>query len=157
MPASPIREPRQFTDMEGALAVLREGGGRVSTSRKAILEVLFAADGPRSADQIATGAQPELDVASTYRSLEHLEGIGLVRHVHLGHGPALFELAGQGEHEYALCESCGATTAIDPATIDGVRSEIERATGYRPRFSHFPIAGLCPDCVAAGRHLPHAH
>ena len=143
--------------MDGALAVLREDGGRVSTSRKAILEVLFASTGPLSAEQIATGASPELDVASTYRSLEHLEGVGLVRHVHLGHGPGLYELAGQGELEYALCEVCGATKAVDPSDLDDVREQIDDAIGYRPRFSHFPIVGLCAECVAAGRDRPHHH
>lgn len=151
MADSPIRSPRTFSDMDSALAVLREGGGRASTSRRAILEVMFGADGPRSTEQISTAASPPLDLASTYRSLEHLEKVGLVRHVHLGHGPALYELAGRGVREYALCESCGASSSFDPAELDAARADLERITGYRPRFSHFPLVGLCAECLAAER------
>lgn len=148
MADSPIRPPRDFTDMESALAVLREDGGRASTSRRAILEVLFDSTGPRSTEQVAVGASPTLDVASTYRNLEHLERVGLVRHVHLGHGPALYELAGRGMSEYALCESCGASTSFDPSELDAARVVLADITGYLPRFSHFPLVGLCAQCRA---------
>jgi hypothetical protein len=29
-----------------------------------------------------------------------------------------------------------------------VRDQIRRDFGYEARFTHFPIAGLCPDCAA---------
>src|SRR3954468_13307653 len=145
MPASPLRSSRVFADIEGALAILREGGGRVSRPRRAILEALFGATGPLSAEQVAAragGGRP-LDVAATYRNLEHLERRGLVRHVHLGHGPGLYELAGSGEREYAVCERCSAVLAVEPAVLDRARREIEHAVGYQARFGHFPIVGLC--------------
>src|SRR4051812_17010730 len=129
MPASPLRVPRAFDDLEGALAILREGGGRVSGPRRAILEALFAASGPLSAEQIAAraGEGRQLDVASTYRNLEHLERRGIVRHVHLGHSPGLYEIAGGGEREYAVCERCSAVLAFQPAVLDAARREIEHA------------------------------
>ena len=36
---------------------------------------------------------PHCDLGSVYRNLEALEAIGLVRHVHLGHGPGMYALA----------------------------------------------------------------
>ena len=38
--------------------------------------------------------RPEVDLASVYRNLEQLEELGVVRHVHLGHGPGLYALVG---------------------------------------------------------------
>lgn len=151
MPDSPLTPPRVVPDLEAALAVLREGGGRVSTSRRALLQVLFEATSPLSVDQLASQSVPSLDVPSTYRTLERLEQVGLVRHVHLGHGPGLYELANDGEHEYAWCESCGKAASLSPERLDEARGLIERSIGYRPRFSHFPIVGLCAECLAAGR------
>ena len=87
MPDSPLSTPRAVPDLEGALAVLREHGSRVSTTRRALLSALFAAPGPLSVEDLARAATPTLDVPSTYRNLERLEDVGLVRHVHLGHGP----------------------------------------------------------------------
>ena len=129
-------------DLESAAGVVRAAGLRYSTPRRLVLEALYAADEPLTADQIAG----EMDLASVYRNLEALEEIGLVRHFHLGHGPGYYVRAAAGVREYLLCEGCGAVRAVDPAALDKVRSAIRRDFGYEARFTHFPIAGLCPDC-----------
>ena len=130
-------------DLESAAAVVRSRGLRLSTSRRLVLEALYASDEPLTADQIAG----ELDVASVYRNLETLEQIGLVRHFHLGHGPGLYARASAGQYEYLLCDACGAVVAVEPERLDAVRDRIRRDFGYEARFTHFPIAGLCPDCA----------
>lgn len=157
MPESPLTDPRPVPDLESALLVLREDGGRVSTSRRALLKVLFDADAPLSVDTISADAIPPQDVSSTYRALERLEKVGLVRHVHLGHGPGLYEIVTEGEREYAWCESCGKAAALDPERLDEARSLIEKSIGYRPRFSHFPLVGLCSECLEADKQLHHQH
>jgi Fur family ferric uptake transcriptional regulator len=129
-------------DLEAAAAVVRSAGMRYSTARRLVLEALYAADAPLTADQIAG----DMDVASVYRNLEALEEIGLVRHFHLGHGPGYYVRAAAGVREYMLCEACGAVRSVEPAALDGVRAAIRDGFGYEARFTHFPIAGLCPDC-----------
>jgi len=84
-----------------------------------------------------------------YRNLQALEEIGLVRHVHLGHGPGLHALAVAGEQEYLTCERCGDYRAVDPHQLDAVRELIGRQFGYRASFAHFPIVGLCASCARA--------
>jgi Fur family ferric uptake transcriptional regulator len=79
-----------------------------------------------------------------YRNLEAFEELGLVRHVHLGHGPGLYALA--GDREYLVCETCDRVRSVPSEALDGVRSAIRDAFGYEARFSHFPIVGQCPDC-----------
>jgi Fur family transcriptional regulator, ferric uptake regulator len=128
-----------------AAAALRARGMRVSSARRELLEALFAADAPLSAEELAGDG----DVASAYRNLEVLEDVGLVRHVHLGHGPGLYHPAGL-EREFVVCEACGAVRAVAPAELDAVRAAVLDAVGYRARFAHFPLAGLCPACAAKG-------
>jgi Fur family ferric uptake transcriptional regulator len=36
--------------------------------------------------------------------------------------------------------------AAEPEQLDGVRDLIRSQFGYEARFTHFPIAGLCPEC-----------
>jgi len=146
MPDAPLRAARPVATVDEAVDVLREGGGRATTARRAILDVLFASADPLSTEQIAQRAVPAQDVPSTYRNLEHLEVVGLVRHVHFGHGPGLYQLISDVEQEYALCESCGAVRSISSSDLDQAKTAIEAATGYRARFTHFPLVGLCPDC-----------
>jgi Fur family transcriptional regulator, ferric uptake regulator len=136
-------------DLDSAVDALRASGLRVSAARRLVLEALYGADGPVTADQVATGLAgrlPRSDLASVYRNLETLEEIGLVRHFHLGHGPGLYAPAGTGEREYLVCGSCGAVKAVEPAEMTQVRSLIRQQFGYRAEFGHFPILGVCPDC-----------
>jgi Fur family ferric uptake transcriptional regulator len=135
----------QYRDIEDVARALREAGGRFSAARRLVLEALFAADAPLPAEAVAPG----LDRASVYRALEYLEELGVVRHVHLGHSPGLYALTGGGEREYLVCERCDKVTAVDAERLDPVRDLVERELGYRARFSHFPIVGLCAGCAAA--------
>lgn len=150
---SPSAPRVHFDDLDSALRALREQGLRVSISRRLVLQALFAADGPVSAERIAgglEGSEAELDVASVYRNLEAFERVGIVRHVHLGHGPGLYMLVGEGEREYLFCEGCGRAQALAPQELDPVREAVRARFGYEVRFTHFPIVGLCPDCRSAG-------
>jgi len=135
---------------DAAIAALRARGLRVSAARRLVLEALYAADGPVSAEGIAGGLDgrfPASDLASVYRNLETLEQLGLVRHVHFGHGPGLYALAGAGEREYLSCERCGAHLAVPPSALDGVRDLLRETLGWKARFTHFPIVGECPACA----------
>ena len=118
-----------------------------------MLEGLFAADGPVTAERLASGLDgsiPRSDLASVYRNLEALERIGIVRHVHLGHGGGMYALTGHGAREYLVCERCGSVRSVDPGQLEGARAAIRRAFGFDARFTHFPISGLCASCAHRG-------
>ncbi len=143
----------EFERIEDVLAVLRERGHRISAPRRLVLEALFAAEGPVSAQFIANGLdgrQEALDRTSVYRNLEQLEELGVVRHVHLGHGPSLYRLVKGGDDEYLACERCGRVISVDPSELDPVRDQIRERFGFQARFGHFPVVGLCRRCSATG-------
>lgn len=153
-----------FRDLNDAIAALRARGLRVSTARRLLLEALFAAEGPVAAELLAS--RLSIDAASVYRNLETLEHHGLVAHVHLGHGPGLYVLTGQGEHEYLYCDRCGTVRSVRPEQLDPIRHQLRDLFGYETRFAHFPIVGLCPRCAArepadaaatTRARRPHAH
>ncbi|MDQ3850092.1 MAG: transcriptional repressor [Actinomycetota bacterium] len=163
MTLAPRRTPLEFSDLEGVAAAIRDGGGRLTAARRIVLEALFAADGPVAAEYIADGLDGRVvrsDVSSVYRNLERLEELGVVRHVHIGHGPGLYMLESATQREHLVCERCDRVDTVDSAQMAEVRAQIRRAFGYEARFSHFPIVGLCPGCareeVPAGE-ADHAH
>jgi Fe2+ or Zn2+ uptake regulation protein len=128
---------------------------RASAARRLVLECLAAADGPVTVGTLASGLDgrlPASDLGSVYRIVETFEREGLVHRVHLGGGPALYELDGDEEHEYLLCEGCGATRSVDPALLEDIRRCVRARFGLSVRFSRFPMAGLCSRC--AGAHAP---
>ena len=134
-------------DVPSALTALRRRGLRISTPRRLVVEALFAAGGPVPAPELADRCG--LDPASVYANLQALEEVGLVSHVHLGHGPGRYALADRVERDYVECERCGAVQALRPSVLTEVRAAVRAATGYAARFDHFPIVGLCPGCARA--------
>jgi Fur family transcriptional regulator, ferric uptake regulator len=145
-----IGPPLSFTTVDDAVAALRNRGFRLSAARRLVLAVLFRADRPLSAEEVADGLDgliPASDLASTYRNLEMLERLGVVRHVHVGHGPGLYALAGSGAPEYLVCERCSTFRLADRAAMESVREAIRNAFGWEARFAHFPLTGTCPTCL----------
>jgi Fe2+ or Zn2+ uptake regulation protein len=152
MTFAPRTPPSPVSDMAAAAAALRRQGSRLSQPRRQVLEALFAAEEPVSAEQLAGGLQGRttpVELTSVYRALEYLEELGVLRHMHLGHGPGLYALvASSSEREYLVCERCAKVTAVDAARLDAIREQIHASFGYRASFSHFPIVGLCDSCAA---------
>ena len=140
-------------NIDDAIEVLRIRGLRLSMTRQRVLEALFAAGRPLSAEDLAL--RLDLVPTSVYRNLETLERHGLLRHVHLGHGPGLYALIGRGEREYIHCPSCGTTRTVRPELLDPVRTHIRRRFGYEVRFTHFALMGECLACQETG--TGHAH
>jgi Fur family transcriptional regulator, ferric uptake regulator len=141
----------QAPTVAAAVGALRHRGLRLSSARRVVLEGLFAAGRPITAEEIADGVGgrvPPSDLASVYRNLEVLERLGLVRHLHLGHGPSLYAPSGD-RHELVACERCGASAALAPRLAHALRDAVRAATGFEARFCHQPLPGLCPRCYTA--------
>jgi Fur family ferric uptake transcriptional regulator len=135
--------------LPAAITTLRVRGLRISAARRLVLEALFAAEGPVTAEAIAAGLDgrfPESDLASVYRNLDTLEQIGLVRHFHVAHGAGLYALAAKHQAGYVACERCGAHQPLDTATVAQVAAVLREACGYEPQLVHFPVIGHCPEC-----------
>jgi Fur family ferric uptake transcriptional regulator len=139
--------------LTAAVVALRTRGMRVSGPRRALLEALYDAPEPRTAEQLAG----DLDMASVYRNLDALEHVGLIRHVHAGHGAGRYALAVPRDHGYAACEACGRHEPLPAEALETVRAAVRSATGFENDFIHFPIIGLCPECLPHPRKEQHAH
>src|SRR3954468_10705242 len=138
--------------MPAAITTLRVRGLRVSAARRLVLEALFAADGPVTAETIAAGLDgrfPCSDLASVYRNLDTLEEIGLVHHFHVAHGAGLYALAAPHPYGYVACDGCGGHRPLDHDTVAQVAAVVRAACGYEPQLVHFPVIGRCPECRRA--------
>ena len=137
-----------FKSADAVLRTLRERGLRISTARRMIVNFLFEAEAPASAQQIAAGLdRTPLDLASVYRNLETLQEQGVVRHFHTGHGPGRYVLIGGDEREYLACDRCGAIEEVNRSDLDSLREEVKERFGFAVGFAHFPMVGLCPRCT----------
>ena len=134
--------------IDEVLAKIRARGGRVTQSRRLILDALHAATGHQTADELATEVQrvaPDTHLSTIYRKLEELEELGAVSHVHLGHGPAVYSLTVE-PHCHLVCETCEKIIDVPDDLFRG----LTRRTKDQFRFDidprHFAVLGLCQDC-----------
>ncbi len=133
------------------IAMIRERGGRVTTARRALVTTLVQAKRHVTADDLAAlvqKAQPDVHLSTIYRSLDALERMGVVDHVHLGHGRAVYHLADE-PHQHLVCEVCGAVVEVPDATFAELGDTLRRRYGFTIRPSHFAVLGRCRACARA--------
>lgn len=127
---------------------------RYTTGRRAVVDALVAADGPKSAAELSQELGPAVPLSSIYRTLSVLEEAGVVSH-HLG-AKALtrFELAEwlTGHHHHLVCVRCGAVSDIDlPATreedVRSLVSEIAEMASFQATDHALEIEGRCARCA----------
>lgn len=129
--------------------MLRARGGRATTSRRMLLEVLFESDDHRSAEELAAVVQaraPEVHLSTIYRNLEELEQLGVIAHTHLGHGPATYQLAASA-HAHLLCERCGRRYEAHADLFAGLAQAAQERYGFTIDPRHFAILGRCAECA----------
>ena len=142
------------------IELLHRAGLRATNGRAAVVTALRHAGGHRSVEELIAWIQGEsglyaaLSVSTVYRTLEALEGSGLVGAVRRQGVPTTFEWMGSQEsHAHLLCEQCGAEQILPAAVQRRIEGAIERSTSFQPSLGHLTIRGECASC-AAGRPSP---
>ena len=130
------------------MAAVRARGLRLSSARRLVLEALFAADAPVTAER----ARERSRQATCRRATSHRSTATSRRSRRSDScatctwatAPAATRWPGRARREYVSCERCGAYVTLAPDALDGVRAAVREACGYTARFTHFPVVGLCP-------------
>ena len=135
--------------LDRILHLLRERGGRITSARRALVSALLSADRHVTADDLAEEVQrshPDVHRSTIYRTLDALERLGVVDHVHLGHGRAVYHLADE-VHQHLVCERCGGVTEVPDALFDDLAGALRARYGFTLRSNHFAVLGRCAACT----------
>jgi Fe2+ or Zn2+ uptake regulation protein len=137
--------------VDDALRRLRAAGGRITSSRRAVLEALVTSPHHPDAETLATAARridPNVHLATVYRTLDTLEQLGVISHVHLGHGRSTYHLCSD-LHHHAVCNGCGAVTELDGAPMRRLADAVLATHGFVVDTYHFALVGTCARCAAS--------
>lgn len=137
--------------LEQVLAALRSSGARITSPRRAILEALIEHQGHPTAEQLTADVQtrqPDVHESTVYRFLDELGRLGIVDHVHLGHGPAVYHFA-DDVHHHVVCESCGLVVELPERTLEDFRGSLRRDLAFEMEVRHFALPGRCSSCSSA--------
>ena len=135
---------------DAILQLLRERGGRLTIARRAIIAALLEAEGHVTADDLTAAVQrahPEVHLTTIYRCLDTLEDLGVVVHVHLGHGRAVYHLA-TDTHQHLVCEECQKVVEVPDSLFADLSGRLKDEYGFSIRLNHFAVLGRCAACRA---------
>src|SRR5215467_14434927 len=100
---------------------LRQRGLRMTPQRQLILDAVAAMRGHVSVDQVyqqVVSVFPDVNISTVYRTLEVLEELGVVRHIHFHDGVAQYERTDEAAHQHLVCTRCGADSELDLAVLE---------------------------------------
>lgn len=131
------------------VGLLRARGGRATPTRRAVIAVLLRGEHRHlDAEEIARqvrAAKPSVAESTIYRTLATLEDLGVVAHVHMGHGPSTYHLA-EATHRHLVCDRCGAVIEVPDAEFADLEQRLDDRYGFELTSHHFALAGLCRAC-----------
>ncbi|HSH60427.1 MAG TPA: transcriptional repressor [Acidimicrobiales bacterium] len=136
--------------LDRILAMFRDRGGRVTTPRRAIITALLESGSHVTADELTAmvqSAHPDVHTSTIYRCLASLEELGVVDHLHLGHGRAVYHLS-DDTHQHLVCESCGTVVEVPDTVFATLSKGLQKQFGFMVQPRHFAISGRCRSCTA---------
>lgn len=139
-------------DREALVALVRNAGLRVTSSRIAVLSALRDVALPLShADVAAKLEHLGVDRTTVYRNLIDLAEAGVLRRSDVGH-TWRFELASQGDehagglHPHFVCTDCGKVACL-PAGSVSLKPTRGSPSALRRGNLEIQLRGLCDTCT----------
>ncbi|MBI3192243.1 MAG: transcriptional repressor [Pedosphaera parvula] len=143
--------PEQLSELT---ARLRQRSRKITGARQSILEVLRRHPHPLTNREIFGALPPgHCDLATVYRSMHLLEGMGMVKRFDFGDGVARYELIGteaDGHHHHLICTKCSAVVELEECFHHEWEQAIATRHGFKAVTHKLEFFGVCPHCQAAG-------
>ncbi len=130
---------------------LREQGFRITPQRQLVLESVNSLE-HGTPEEILTEVQRTasgVNLSTVYRTLEVLEGVGLITHTHIGHGSPVYHSTDQSPHLHLVCDGCAVVISIPAAAGGEFAADLEETYGFTPAMTHMAVTGLCKSCASS--------
>jgi Fur family ferric uptake transcriptional regulator len=149
---------RHVSDVEAVVAVgepsladvLRARGLRLTAQRQLVLEAVrrLGHATPEQVRQAVCRTAAGVNITTIYRTLELLEGLGLVNHTHLSHGAPTYHVPGERSHVHLVCHRCGAVAEAPLELLRPLADDLAAKRGFRLDIGHMALFGTCAECDA---------
>lgn len=134
-------------------AALRARGQRVTRQRRVVLDVLSESQEHLDAESVhdrARARDPNISLATVYRTLALLKDVGLVEEHRLGEDHAHFEAVQDEPHYHFTCLRCGSVVEFDAPQVMQAVQELGERESLRVIRVHLFVSGICSRCRAKG-------
>jgi Fur family transcriptional regulator, ferric uptake regulator len=132
---------------------LKECGYKFTGQRSAVLDVLVKNSGKHLSTEdvynFVKEKNPEIGLATVYRTLMLLERIGLVYKLDLDDGFSKYELVKQNEdhrHHHLICSNCGSVSEVEDDLLESLEKQILIKNKFLVKDHRVKFYGLCEKC-----------
>lgn len=128
---------------------LRSAGRRLTPQRRLILQVLEESDGHLDADALydrVKARDPDVSLATVYRTLAVLREIGMVEEHRLGEDHGHYEAVREEPHYHFTCLRCGKVIEFDTPLVAQIEQALREQEGVRITGAHLHVSGYCAQC-----------
>lgn len=138
--------------------LLKEKGLKVTTQRVDILEALEERpDKHLTAEEIyeiVREKNPEIGLATVYRTIQLLAELNLIDKLNLGDGFVRYEIGSTDDekkthhHHHLICLGCGNVLTFQGDLLDTLENQIQKTMGFEVVDHEVKMYGYCKSCAA---------
>jgi Fur family ferric uptake transcriptional regulator len=124
---------------------------KITQQRKAVLDVMQESQGQHlSADDVLLAARaktPNIGIATVYRTLERLAGIGVLYKTTFDEGKYRYELCTEESHQHhhIICLLCGRIFEVEEGLLNSLEKTLENE-GFEIIDHQLKVYAYCADC-----------
>jgi len=129
--------------------IFRAAGRRLTHQRRLILEVLEESDEHLDAEALYDQARihdPDISLATVYRTLAVFKEMGLVEEHRLGEEHGHYESVRDGPHYHFTCLGCGRVIEFDTPLVAQIQQELSERERVCVTDAHLHLSGYCAQC-----------
>src|SRR5580692_8461858 len=127
-------------------------GVRITAQRRLLIGIIQ--DSPRHLDaagllETARKRDGEIDRATVYRTIALLKGHGLIDELDLMHLEGekhYYEAKTSRDHCHMACLRCGDIMEYASSTLENLKAEMAKRSGFEIRVVRLEVGGLCKKC-----------
>jgi Fur family ferric uptake transcriptional regulator len=141
--------PTRPADWSAVREQLRATGLRWTPQRRTLIDVLSRTNGHITGAELierCRAVDPTTIPSTVYRTLDVLEGLGLIRHSHGANGREEFHVLPKAVHGHLHCTTCGSTWEIPAEEAMAVVESLRATRRFAVDVTHLSIAGQCAGC-----------
>ena len=120
-------------------------GLRITGQRRTIAQVLEDSDDHPDVEELykrASGLDPNISIATVYRTVKLLDEAGILEKLEFGDGRARYEDAERDHHDHLIDMNSGEVIEFVDAEIEELQERIARRLGYELRGHKLELYGV---------------
>ena len=135
--------------IDHAETICEASGGRLTKTRRQVLELLWQTHQPRKAYDVLkdlSDLDPSAKPPTVYRALDFLQEMGLAHKVESLDAYVGCTGANDHAHQYLICQKCGTVADIHDESVETLLAQKAKAKKFRVQKTVVEIKGFCERC-----------